>query len=409
MCAIPNLNDFSMRAEERSRKTALLLFVGDLFLGGEFAAGLSPGDAGFHEPFVEFRPLFSAAGLRFGNLESPLSSQGQVREGKGSILIAPPEALAALSFLGFDVLSLGNNHCMDSGVEGMQSTMTALASRNIAYVGAGRNLEEARQHRIVECDDLRFAFLAYTTDAAHVSAVLASETSPGCVPFHWEIIAEDLEGAARASDVVCVSMHWGYEYARYPSPDQVGLARRMIDHGATIVVGHHPHVVQGYEQYGEGIIFYSLGNFFFPNYEYQGGLRHSWPEPSLTSLIATCSVGAGGALERCEVIPIRQTRGNRLQLLEGAERDAFQRDLQRWSRTIHSDDYDSFWLGHRSDVKRYLESREAGKTLQAVRRQLRQDGLLSLWRRVSPRRLINFLRALMRILRGKMRPPDREI
>jgi hypothetical protein len=296
---------------------------------------------------------------------------------------------------------------MDFGYEGMQSTMSMLEARNIAYVGAGRNLEHARAPRTLEHNDLRVAFLAYTTDAAHVNAVLATETSPGCNPFRWEIIKEDLERTIQASDLVCVSMHWGYEYARYPSPEQIALARRMIDHGARIVVGHHPHVVQGFERYADGVIFYSLGNFFFPDYRYQGGLRHAWPEPSLTSLIATCSVEVGGVLERIEVIPCRQTRSHRLKLLDGAERDSFLERVAEWSQILQSEEYESFWSGYHPEIQRYLEAREAGKMLQALRRQFREGGLRSILKKISLRRLKQFLLALLQLLHSRLRSPGR--
>lgn len=396
-----------MTTDIEGEKKISLLFVGDLFLGGEFNLLPEIGDYGYKDPFLEVEPLFSTADIRFGNLESPLGSQGRMREGKGSILTASPEAIEALSFLGFDLLSLGNNHSMDFGWEGMQSTMSMLAAQGIDHVGAGRNLEHARTPRILERNDLGVAFLAYTIDAAHVNAVLATETSPGCTPFRWEIIEEDLERTVQANDLVCVSVHWGHEYARYPSPGQVALAHRMIDHGARIVIGHHPHVVQGFERYADGVIFYSLGNFFFPDYRYQDGLRHAWPEQSLTSLIATCSVGTGGVLERVEVIPCRQTQGQRLKLLDGAKGDPFLERVAEWSRTLQSEDYEAFWSGYLLEIQRYLEAREAGKMLQALRRQFREGGLRSILRRISLRRLKHFLLGLLRVLRSSLRSPGR--
>lgn len=387
---------------------ARLLFVGDLFLGGEFLQAQPTMEDGFLTPFKALKPLFSEADLCFGNFESTLDGCGPLREGKGSILNAPSEALAALSYLEFDVLSLGNNHIMDYGAKSLIATKEALAGAGIAVVGAGRDMAEARAHRILPSDGLRVAFLAYTTAEAHVNAVLATETSAGCAPYAWEMIKADLDLAAGVSDLVCVSLHWGYEYSRYPSPAQIALAHRIIDNGAAIVVGHHPHVVQGYERYGQGVIFYSLGNFFFSDYRYKDGLMHRWPDISRTSLIACCEVDSEGALVGVELIPCMQTPAHRLAVLDDAEGAAYLKRVETWSERIRSSGYESFWVGYAQGVERYLESREAGKTLQAVGKRLRTGGIRSLLKGFSLRSLTTFARAIFRVLRRKLMARDGE-
>jgi poly-gamma-glutamate synthesis protein (capsule biosynthesis protein) len=387
---------------------ARLLFVGDLFLGGEFLKALPTLPDGFLTPFKALKPIFSQADLRFGNFESPLDGRGPMREGKGSILSAPSDALAALTFLEFDVLSLGNNHIMDFGAESLIATKELFAAEGIATVGAGRSLTEARAHRTLSRDGLRIAYLAYTTAEAHVNAVLATDASAGCVPYRWELLKADLDRAAKASDLVCVSLHWGYEYSRYPSPDQIALAHRIIDHGAAIVVGHHPHLVQGYERYRQGVIFYSLGNFFFPDYRYKHGLLHRWPEMSRTSLIACCDVGSAGDLAHVELFPCLQMPTHRLTLLDERERAGYLQRVEKWSQRIHSRDFDSFWVGYLQGIERYLESREAGKTLQAAGKRLRTGNLRSLLQGLSTRSFRTLARAILRVLRRKFSPRERK-
>jgi poly-gamma-glutamate capsule biosynthesis protein CapA/YwtB (metallophosphatase superfamily) len=391
-----------MTFRSESSENISLLFVGDVFMGGGFLRVQPELQDGFLTPFKVVKQVFSQADLRFGNLESPLDDRGQMREGKASILSAPPETLVALTFLDFDILSLGNNHIMDFGAESLTATKETLAAEGIVSVGAGRSLAEARAPQTLSRGGVRVTFLAYTTAEAHVNAVLATETGAGCVPYQWDVIEADLERANETSDIVCVSLHWGFEYSRYPSPDQIKLAHRIVDSGATIIVGHHPHVVQGCERYGGGVIFYSLGNFFFPDYRYKGGLQHHWPERSRTSLIAHCTVDGAGTLNDIELVPCIQAPSFVLSPLDGAAKASHLRRVEEWSQKIQAQEYEAFWVEYIPRVERYLESREAGKMLQAVGKRLREGGLRSLWRGFSLRSLMNLFRAFMRVLRRQL-------
>ena len=245
---------------------ATLFLTSDLMLGGQFLEFKERKKVDFKYPFEEIRKTLEQADIVFGNLESPLSKRGEVREDKGSILYSPPEVAKALKELNYTILCLGNNHMHDYSEQGLMDTIDILKNSGIAYVGAGRNLKEARRAVTIEKKGVRCTFLAYTTDARHVKSIIATEESAGTAYYDFDDIKADIEKIKEQSDIICVSLHWGREYYYYPSPERIELAHKIIEAGANIIIGHHPHVIQGIERYKHRVIFYSLRNFFFPNF-----------------------------------------------------------------------------------------------------------------------------------------------
>jgi poly-gamma-glutamate synthesis protein (capsule biosynthesis protein) len=204
-----------------------------------------------------------AADITFGNLENPISLRGEDQGSKYSFR-ARPEAIEGLAFAGFDVLSLANNHIWDWGRDALEDTILLLRQSGIASVGAGLNVQDANEPVILVANDLRIGYLAYTN--LYPASLRAGEAYVGVSRFAPVYIGEQIRKTDAESDIVVVSLHWGEEYAPHPEAWQRELAYNLVDAGADLIIGHHPHVVQDTEWYNGAFIAYSLGNFVFDQY-----------------------------------------------------------------------------------------------------------------------------------------------
>jgi poly-gamma-glutamate synthesis protein (capsule biosynthesis protein) len=219
-------------------------------------------------PFEHVRRLMAGSDIRFGNLELPLTERVAATY-KDYVFRAPPSSVDALTGAGFNVLSLANNHALDYGSEGLLDTLATLERAGIAGVGAGRSAEEARRPAVLTVKGVRVAFLAYTNtpndsiSGWNAAADEAGAERPGVAWGRAEDIRRDVAAARAGADVVIVSLHSGFEYTATPNPRQRELARASVDAGAALVLGGHPHVLQGVEFYRGAPIIYSLGNFVF--------------------------------------------------------------------------------------------------------------------------------------------------
>lgn len=240
----------------RERK---LLFVGDVMLSRAVQAKMrAEGDWTY--PFQKIAETLRAADLTFGNLEGPLSDVGRNLQHLYSFR-ADPQALEGLKYAGFDVMSLANNHMDDWDRPALLDTVRRLRAAGVLPVGAGANDLEAHYPVLVDLKGVKLAFLAYVSVEPKEAA--AGVDQPGVAWLHPGRVLADIRFARPLADLIIVSLHWGGEYAARPTSEQVKLARRMIDAGADLVVGGHPHVVQPLEPYHGGWIAYSLGNFIF--------------------------------------------------------------------------------------------------------------------------------------------------
>lgn len=366
------------------REFARLLFVGDISLGGDFASRYGEGSPNWTAPFTEVRPIFQDADLRIGNLEDPLHKSSSPRR-KKNLLGAPPESVAALSYLGFTALNLGNNHITDQGAEGITKTREILESRGIAPFGAGADLETARKPAFAQANNLSFALLGYAVQGQDVGAEAATDSTEGCVPLSLERIEHDIVAARRTATHVVVSLHWGYQFDRYPDPEQVAVARTIIDLGALIVYGHHPHVLQGMELYKNGLILYSLGNFFFPSFVRTDGWQSRFPRESRRTAAVLCDVGPAG-VQSFSTVPLSVGFDNRMQAVQGRAAARATRSLASLSRALDAPDYVASWRSHHSRTERKRHRQEE-------RMRLHGD-TDPLWRRARTLGVVGSLRSL---------------
>jgi len=242
-------------------KEITLLFVGDIMLARGIAGQIKKYQDPRY-PFLKIASTTQSVNLTFGNLEGPISSRGK---NQGSIYSfrANPEVIKGLKFAGFDILSLANNHILDWGKQALEDTITILNNNSIKTIGAGRNYQEANKPVIINFNIVKIAFLAYTN--LYPRSLEATEGKAGISSFETEKVKQAISQIKQtgAADIVIISFHWGDEYQIHSNKTQQNIAHALIDAGADLIIGHHPHSIQEIEPYRNGWIAYSLGNFIF--------------------------------------------------------------------------------------------------------------------------------------------------
>jgi poly-gamma-glutamate synthesis protein (capsule biosynthesis protein) len=219
-----------------------------------------------HDPAMPFRkiaPLMAGSDIAFVNLESPFSDQGRYFE-SGLIFHAPPDMVAGLQLAGIAIASTANNHSRDCGSHGVEFTVAWLRSHGIEPLGTSESGAQTHEGVVLTRHGVRFGFLGYTFDQQNGNW---HDVDKRIALTNLADVCRDVTALRRRADVVIVSMHNGVEYISKPNKAQVSFAHAAIDAGADLVIGHHPHVIQRQEIYKNGLIFYSLGNFVFDQYQ----------------------------------------------------------------------------------------------------------------------------------------------
>jgi poly-gamma-glutamate synthesis protein (capsule biosynthesis protein) len=231
--------------------------VGDLMLERDIITLMDMHGSAW--PYDAVRHLLADADITIGNMEGTFSERG-VADNKLYTFRTPPRHAAGLAQAGFDVVSLANNHAMDYGDVALADTLAALDAAGVRHSGAGENAAAARRPVVLETNGLRIAFLSYN---AVTESTPAGPSSPGVAWGDEPTIRADVAAARQLADLVVVSLHAGTEYVDAPSGVQRQLGRAAIDAGAALVLGHHAHVFQGWQRYGQGVFVLGLGNFVF--------------------------------------------------------------------------------------------------------------------------------------------------
>lgn len=278
-------------AAARTAETKIL-FGGDVMLArGVAQAARAHNDYAW--PLREIAPRFRDADIAFVNLESPFAAMPNPQS-TNMVFRAQREMVAGLATAGIDVVSTANNHARDAGAQGVDRTLSILREHGIAAAGTGRDFNEAHAGVVLTRNAIRFGFLAYTYDANNG---IYTDIDPRIALADAAQMRVDVASLRQRADVVIVSMHHGWEYYTTANPYQKAFAKAAIDAGAAVVVGHHPHVVQPWERYGGGVIFYSLGNLVFDQSE---------PAATKKGLLAEVTF-RGAALLAVKAIPVEIT------------------------------------------------------------------------------------------------------
>ena len=251
--------------EAQEKTTAKLLFAGDIYLSDHVlnAHDRAGGISGILSP--DLVSIIEGADIFMANLEFPFSDRGTPEEDKSFTFRVSPSRAGLLREIGVDIVSLANNHTLDFGTDALMDTITALDGIDIGHTGAGNDLASANEAVIREIGGKRFAFLG-ASRVLPFADWTAGKSSPGLNsiydPYKSRIF-DKLSELSETTDYQIVYIHWGTEEKDTPDDYMRSLAKELIDAGADLIIGSHPHVLQGIE-YIDGVpVAYSLGNFLF--------------------------------------------------------------------------------------------------------------------------------------------------
>ncbi|MBD7967048.1 CapA family protein [Paenibacillus gallinarum] len=244
-----------------AKESITMHFAGDVQFSGKVEDLLLK--KGFDYPYQHLGSLFTDDDLTFVNLETPVTTGGVAAQNKSFVYKSSPKALKSLAAAGVDVVNLANNHILDQGVKGLTDTLTHLNNNKLSYVGAGLNRKEAYSPVYYEKNGIKIALLGFTRVMPEASW-RAEAGKPGVADAYNSTEAvKAIKQANKKADLVIVMAHWGKERQTTPDENQKNLGYEFIDAGADLVIGGHPHVLQGLESYKGKWIAYSTGNFIF--------------------------------------------------------------------------------------------------------------------------------------------------
>lgn len=260
----------------------------------------------------DLRQRLREADLFLANVECPLTDSDRPQWNYFPTLKGQKAVGHLLGDLGVHVASLANNHIADYGREGLADTISVLEEQDIAWVGARWTPEQASRPLIIEREGLRIGIMALAQP--EISA--ATRLGWGAGVLEDAYARDCIASLSKEVDIAIAYLHYGVEFCEFPTPQQVRLSRGLVDAGAKLVIGHHPHVPQGYERYKDGFIAYSLGNFLFDMSDGQ----HRF---SRLGLVISADFEEN-RLDHVEVVPV-DTRGGVLRLLTSDERTEAER------------------------------------------------------------------------------------
>ncbi|WP_231363029.1 MULTISPECIES: CapA family protein [unclassified Thioalkalivibrio] len=303
-------------------------------------------------PFARVQHLLQGADVLSGNLECFFTEDLENQKGlwkHPKVLRADPAMATTLVEAGFSILNLANNHMMDGGPQGLETTTDTLNRIGLLWSGAGRGHGQAIAPAWLERGGRTLAFIG----AGDNSHDYAGPETPGVAPMEpFGDLLQRTREAAEQADIVVVQLHADLEFSYAPAPYRVKLSRALIDHGATLVIQHHPHVVQGVERYRNGLIAYSLGNFVFNvrGNAYQEG----FPEARYGWILSVDLDPATHGVTGWDMEPVWIADDHRPEPIEGAPRETALRDFAGRCAVLRSSrQLRRAWLGRSWREARY--------------------------------------------------------
>ncbi|RAV13805.1 CapA family protein [Paenibacillus contaminans] len=270
----------------------------------------------------ELFSLWNSTNMRIFNLEAPLVDKETPIPKCGPNLSAPTSTIKGIKALDPTLLTLANNHILDQGKGGLNSTTGILNNYGIQYVGVGNNLSEASTSYTLEQDGVKIGIYA----CAEHEFTIATEDTPGANPFDPLESLDHIQNLKTTCDYVIVLYHGGNEHYRYPSPYLQKICRKMVRKGADLVVCQHSHCIGAYEKYEKSVIVYGQGNFIFDRSE-----SELWKTSLLIKVIFDNEL-------RIEYIPIVKN-GNVVNLADEKESENILKDFHKRSLEILQDGF----------------------------------------------------------------------
>ncbi len=240
----------------------------------------------------DVREVFADCDLVFGNLECTLPGDGGCVPTEPRV-VATEDLVRAVGEAGFNVVTLANNHAFDCLEPGFRNLKTLLDEIRLPFFGAGVDLSEATAPLILTVKGLRIAFLG-AVDGRSGPSHFAAPGQFGVAPLDMDRLTHQVRDLRSDVDHVILSVHWGEERFMVPSPEQIQQAHALMESGASMVLGHHPHVLQGTELVDGRPIAYSLGNFFADEVYFSDGDAVRWNRTGRTGAILLAELTAEG-------------------------------------------------------------------------------------------------------------------
>jgi poly-gamma-glutamate capsule biosynthesis protein CapA/YwtB (metallophosphatase superfamily) len=307
------------------------------------AAAAGDGQPGWTALFGDVADVFEGADFGFVNLETPAAPEHS-HGTKAFLFDAPVELPEALKASGIKIVSFANNHVMDQGWAGFTESREHLKKIGLEFAGTSDNVAKAWQPEFTEANGIKVGWLGMTRwlngnrnpdkdDQPHVNFYPYSGEANGAPGADEATVLAAVKAAKAQCDLLVVSVHWGIEYATAPRPEDVDLAHKMLEAGASVIVGGHPHVLQPIETYvtqdgRDTVIFYSMGNFLSnQSRSYVDGLNpdsNGEPRDEMIGLFSAVKRDYGPAGVRVElghvgVLPVWEDN-NRNELAAGSEK-----------------------------------------------------------------------------------------
>lgn len=333
--------------------------LGDLPACSGFGVGSMIRRHGPRFPFEKCHAAFKGSDLVIGNIEVVLSRfDARNDEFASTHLRAQPEAVGGLVWAGVNAVTLANNHIMQHGREAVVETMDILRKNKIAFTGIEDESLGVKNFARLDKKGVRIGMLGYNFRPEQYKNAPRMD-----VAGSRERILNDIEEVRSTVDVLLLSLHWGEEFIQRPSGEQVRLGRNLIDAGAHVILGHHPHILQGVEKFRGRIIAYSLGDFIFD----------LWHERLRDSMILRLSLEDPNDI-RHEIVPVLINKKWQPVVLEGAAAETERKRIDTLTARIDADADAAAW------------NDEVRRELQEFRHSVRNHYIANVFR-YNPRRL----------------------
>ena len=227
--------------------------------------------------FVDYklREVIQTADIAICNFEAPIKHKDMKPIKKaGPHLYQSKESVEYLKDVGFNMVSLANNHIYDYGQEALENTIKELEKYNISFVGGGATYDSAYEIKITEKNGIKIALLAACEN--EFGCLYEEQNRGGYAWLFHEKIDDNIRQLKNEVDSVVLIAHAGIEDLEFPIKEWRDRYKRLCDLGVDVIIGHHPHVPQGYEHYNKSMIFYSLGNFYFDTASFENKCDDSY-------------------------------------------------------------------------------------------------------------------------------------
>lgn len=255
---------------------------------GDFVPGGILSNVREYNPLIKVIKEFEDCEFVWANLECSFPFGNTARKDfRSSIVPGDFQLFKKLASSYRWIFSMANNHALDYGLDSLIELKKFTTIQKIPLFGVGESQKQARNPHIVKFKGLRMGFLAYTSDDKWVGDHL-KEADGEFIAILNEKSKEEVNKLSKEVDLLFVGLHFGKEWIDLPVPKDINIARSLIDAGASAILGHHPHILQGYEVYNNKPIFYSLGNFIFPEMKVPQKLE--WSKKERTGIIVKFSI-----------------------------------------------------------------------------------------------------------------------